>query len=367
VLKGRANYVCRQRLAEVEPSRQLALDGLGEPPRRRARRPGRVGGHHRHRRPGRAGRRALAAASVGGGQRRPASARARPAARAATTASPRPPGPGRSEADVVVVNLHLYGLDLASGGMLPDHDVVVIDEAHQLEDIISATSGLELTGGRFSRPGPQRPGRHRRRPARRRGRGRRPASATPSGRIVGGRLRGALTRRHRRGPCRCPGAPARPGRAAEAVPTDARATTPPASRAGQQAGRAHRRRRPAAEVRADDDVACGWRARRRPRCAWPPSTWASCCAEPVGAAHRRPHQRHRARPSLPDRLGLAPQGRRPSTWAAPSTTRPTRCSTAPRTSPTPAAGLRRGHARRARGPHRGRRRAHPGAVHQLGP
>ncbi len=54
-------------------------------------------------------------------------------------------------ADVVVVNLHLYGLDLAAGGViLPEHDLVVIDEAHQLEDIVSATSGVELTAGRFT-------------------------------------------------------------------------------------------------------------------------------------------------------------------------------------------------------------------------
>ena len=34
-------------------------------------------------------------------------------------------------ADVVVVNTHLYGLDVASGGViLPEHDVVVFDEAH---------------------------------------------------------------------------------------------------------------------------------------------------------------------------------------------------------------------------------------------
>jgi ATP-dependent DNA helicase DinG len=52
---------------------------------------------------------------------------------------------------VVVVNLHLYGLDIASGGMiLPEHDAVVIDEAHQLEEIVSATSGIDLTGGRFT-------------------------------------------------------------------------------------------------------------------------------------------------------------------------------------------------------------------------
>ncbi len=56
-----------------------------------------------------------------------------------------------AEADVVVVNLHLYGLDLASdGGILPEHDVAIIDEAHQVDDVISATAGVELAAGRFT-------------------------------------------------------------------------------------------------------------------------------------------------------------------------------------------------------------------------
>ncbi len=56
-----------------------------------------------------------------------------------------------AEADVVVVNQHLYGIDLASdGAILPDHDVAIIDEAHQVDDIISATAGVELTSGRFA-------------------------------------------------------------------------------------------------------------------------------------------------------------------------------------------------------------------------
>jgi ATP-dependent DNA helicase DinG len=56
-----------------------------------------------------------------------------------------------SVADVVVVNLHLYGLNVASGNMLlPDHDVVVIDEAHQLEDIMSDTVGVQIGPGRFT-------------------------------------------------------------------------------------------------------------------------------------------------------------------------------------------------------------------------
>ncbi len=51
-------------------------------------------------------------------------------------------------ADVVVVNLHLYSAHLASGGMvLPEHDVVVIDEAHALEDIAAATLGVTVGPG----------------------------------------------------------------------------------------------------------------------------------------------------------------------------------------------------------------------------
>jgi ATP-dependent DNA helicase DinG len=53
-------------------------------------------------------------------------------------------------ADVIVVNTHLYMTHLASGGhVLPEHDVVVFDEAHELEDVAAATLGLEITGGRF--------------------------------------------------------------------------------------------------------------------------------------------------------------------------------------------------------------------------
>ena len=53
-------------------------------------------------------------------------------------------------ADVVVVNTHLYGLHVGSGGaILPEHDVVVFDEAHVLEDIMSDTVGVQITPGRF--------------------------------------------------------------------------------------------------------------------------------------------------------------------------------------------------------------------------
>jgi ATP-dependent DNA helicase DinG len=52
--------------------------------------------------------------------------------------------------DIIVVNTHLYGMHIRSGGaLLPPHDVVVFDEAHVLEDVISDTIGAELFPGRF--------------------------------------------------------------------------------------------------------------------------------------------------------------------------------------------------------------------------
>jgi ATP-dependent DNA helicase DinG len=55
-----------------------------------------------------------------------------------------------ADADVVVVNTHLYGAHLASGGqVLPPHDVVVFDEAHEVEEIMTASLGVDLTPGRF--------------------------------------------------------------------------------------------------------------------------------------------------------------------------------------------------------------------------
>ena len=57
-----------------------------------------------------------------------------------------------ASSDIVVVNAALYGSHLASGkALLPDHDVVVFDEAHELEDIFSSTLGTELSPARFHR------------------------------------------------------------------------------------------------------------------------------------------------------------------------------------------------------------------------
>jgi ATP-dependent DNA helicase DinG len=52
-------------------------------------------------------------------------------------------------ADVIVVNLHLYAIEVMIEGILPEHDLVVIDEAHQLEDIMSEAAGRQISPGRL--------------------------------------------------------------------------------------------------------------------------------------------------------------------------------------------------------------------------
>jgi ATP-dependent DNA helicase DinG len=151
VLKGRSNYVCLQRIKELTTEgQQLALEVGPRPPVEEIA--------------------ALArwAASSTSGDR--AELEREPSVRAwsAVSVGPREcPGASRcpkgdvcfaerarrlaADADVVVVNTHLYGLHLATGGaVLPEHEVVVVDEAHQLEDTVAATAGVELTGGRFT-------------------------------------------------------------------------------------------------------------------------------------------------------------------------------------------------------------------------
>ena len=140
VLKGRSNYVCRQRLSEIAATDtgQTSLDGLAE--HARADQLVRI---KRWASETHTGDRAelefepsvatWSAVSVGsrecpGATRCPSGSVcfAEQARHAATTA------------DLVVVNQHLLALDLAlDGGLLPEHDLVVIDEAHQLEDITS--------------------------------------------------------------------------------------------------------------------------------------------------------------------------------------------------------------------------------------
>ncbi|MBJ7308554.1 MAG: ATP-dependent DNA helicase, partial [Acidimicrobiia bacterium] len=153
VLKGRSNYICLQRVRELDAdgTEQLALDiGGPKPPSEELA--------------------ALARWSTTTltGDRSELTIEPSPRAWAAVSVGPREcPGAAKcpkgdecfterarraaADADVVVVNLHLYGMHLATNGaVLPEHQVVIIDEAHQLEDIVAATSGVELTAGRFT-------------------------------------------------------------------------------------------------------------------------------------------------------------------------------------------------------------------------
>jgi ATP-dependent DNA helicase DinG len=154
LLKGRSNYLCMQRLDEIlttgKDEGQLALDGVAE------RAPAEELLHlaqwaattttgDRAELDVEPSERAWSALSVSA-QECPGAARCPSGGACFAEAARR----RAQEADVVVVNLHLYGLDLAMDGvLLPEHDLAIIDEAHQLEDIVSATSGIELTGGRF--------------------------------------------------------------------------------------------------------------------------------------------------------------------------------------------------------------------------
>ena len=163
VLKGRANYLCRQRVNEVAgggapdgPSLPLAVGDAGSDP---APPSDTVAGHVR--------RLLEWAEHTETGERD--SLDFEPQGRAwemiSTTARECPgafrcpSGPDcfaelaramANAADVVVVNTHLYAAHLASGGaVLPDHEVVVFDEAHAVEDVMTDGLGLELAPGRL--------------------------------------------------------------------------------------------------------------------------------------------------------------------------------------------------------------------------
>ncbi len=148
VLKGRSNYLCLQRLEEHLEDDQQRMD-IADGPNAEI------------------NRLAAWAGQTDTGDRAELEFEPSPAAWDALSVSGRecpgaqrcPSGPvcfaekarHRADvADIVVVNTHLYCLHLFSDTpLLPEHDTVVIDEAHGLEDIVSDTAGLSLTGGRF--------------------------------------------------------------------------------------------------------------------------------------------------------------------------------------------------------------------------
>lgn len=151
VLKGRSNYVCRQRLSELEDDgQQLGLDvddntvdtdDLDEIVHWvKTTRTG-----DRAELPIEPSARTWAAVSVGPTECPGAAKCPKGGDCFAEMARHR-----SAEADVVVVNTYLYALDLVTEGViLGEHDVAIIDEAHQIEDIVAGAAGFELTGGRL--------------------------------------------------------------------------------------------------------------------------------------------------------------------------------------------------------------------------
>jgi ATP-dependent DNA helicase DinG len=154
VLKGRSNYICLQRVREVAAASQqgqLELEAAAPAVRQQVKRLAEWAGTTR------TGDMseldwapldaAWAAVSVGADEC-PGATRC-PLGDACFAEGARRRA---AAANVVVVNIHLYGLHVASGGvLLPDHDVVVIDEAHQLEDVMSDTVGVSISPARVAR------------------------------------------------------------------------------------------------------------------------------------------------------------------------------------------------------------------------
>jgi len=152
ILKGRSNYICLQRVRELQAAStgQLELDDLAPQVKVHIKRLGE-----------------WAATTATGDQAELDWMPSEKAWQSVSVGSEECPGATRcpmgepcfaeaarrraAVADVIVVNTYLYGLHVASGGvLLPDHDVVIVDEAHSLEDIMSDTVGVAIGSGRFT-------------------------------------------------------------------------------------------------------------------------------------------------------------------------------------------------------------------------
>ena len=152
ILKGRSNYICLQRVRELQAGStgQLELDDLAPQVKVHIKRLGE-----------------WAATTATGDQAELDWMPSEKAWQSVSVGSEECPGASRcpmgdpcfaeaarrraAVADVIVVNTYLYGLHVASGGvLLPDHDVVIVDEAHSLEDIMSDTVGIAIGSGRFT-------------------------------------------------------------------------------------------------------------------------------------------------------------------------------------------------------------------------
>jgi ATP-dependent DNA helicase DinG len=152
LLKGRSNYLCRQRLDELDRAGAAEQqDLLGRAADRRA---------------ALAGLRRWAEETPTGDRDELDDEPAPELWRAVSVGADECPGAARcpagercfsewarqraAAADIVVTNHHYYGLHVASGrSILPEHEVVVFDEAHHLPEVLSTTCGVEVGAGRL--------------------------------------------------------------------------------------------------------------------------------------------------------------------------------------------------------------------------
>lgn len=152
VLKGRSNYLCRQRLDELQRDTQVMLDlesddqsaNLGPELRRQ------LVAFDRSTTTGDRGELADVSDQVWrhvsvGRDECPGAARCpRGEDCFAELARAR-----AGSVDVLVVNLHLYALAVLIDGVLPEHDLVIIDEAHQVDDIVAEAAGRQISPRRI--------------------------------------------------------------------------------------------------------------------------------------------------------------------------------------------------------------------------
>ncbi len=152
VLKGRANYLCRMRVSEAGAGGQLSLDGDDDVPASLSNQLRRILDW---------------SLSTSSGDRDELSFEVDARVWRQLSVTPQeclgraqcPMGSncfseGAREraagSDVVIVNTHLYAAHLAGGqGLLPEHDLVVFDEAHEVLDIFAQALGTSVNATRF--------------------------------------------------------------------------------------------------------------------------------------------------------------------------------------------------------------------------
>jgi len=152
VLKGRSNYLCRLRVREVGGDGQMAFEDGDEVPKGVASQMRRVLEWAKETTTGERDElsfevdaRAWRQLSV-----TPQECLGRVQCPLGSTCFAEAAKDAAASSDIVIVNSHLYASHLAAGStILPDHDVVVFDEAHEVLDIFATLLGTSLNATRF--------------------------------------------------------------------------------------------------------------------------------------------------------------------------------------------------------------------------